>query len=256
MPEGTTGVNSEHRAWVGDGEAPRFFFIHMMKTGGGTFRQHVYRNFRAGEVYPDREHDPDMRRANTRLDYLLNISRERRMSTMAYTGHFPFVATDLMGGRFVTITILRHPVERTLSHLKHYKRYRPQCQEMSLEEIYDDHSFFTTLIHNYQSKLFALTAEDYVMSQTHILEVTDDRLAIAKRNLESVDVLGLNEHYGALVEEMQQRFGWQFDAQVQNQHVSDNAWAASPVLLRRIAEDNSADLAFYDHARELFASRQ
>jgi hypothetical protein len=55
---------------------------------------------------------------------------------------------------------------------------------------------------------------------------------------------------------MHQRFGWQFDAQVPNQHVSDEEWAVSLVLLRQIAKDNAADLAFYDHARELFASRQ
>jgi hypothetical protein len=55
---------------------------------------------------------------------------------------------------------------------------------------------------------------------------------------------------------MRQRFGWQFDAQVPNQHVSDEEWAVSPVLLRQIAEDNAVDLVFHGHARELFASRQ
>jgi hypothetical protein len=37
---------------------------------------------------------------------------------------------------------------------------------------------------------------------------------------------------------MHQRFGWQFDAQVPNRHVSDEEWAVSSVHLRQIAEDD------------------
>ena len=36
-------------------EGRRFFFVHVMKTGGTTFRRHVDANFPGpGAVYPDR----------------------------------------------------------------------------------------------------------------------------------------------------------------------------------------------------------
>jgi hypothetical protein len=232
----------------------RFFFVKVMKTGGGTFLRHILANFDRDEVYPDRQSDPDMNAANMRIDYLTGLPPERRGRIRVYTGHFPFVAAQLVGADLVTLTILRDPVERTISYLKHCKRFHEQHRSLRLEEIYEDPFFFPTLIRNHQAKLFAMTPDDEPRSYLDIMEVDDRRLEVAKANLERVDVLGLQERFPELLEEMVIRYGWRI-GDVPDIHVSRDS-AVSPAFRRRIAEDNAADLAFYEHALRLWERRR
>ena len=51
----------------------KFFFIHVMKTAGGTLRRQILANFEREQVYPMKRLDPDMRDANYRLDYLTSL---------------------------------------------------------------------------------------------------------------------------------------------------------------------------------------
>jgi hypothetical protein len=224
-----------------------------MKTGGATFRQHVYANFGPGEVYPRPKVD-NMERAWL-VASLLNLPADRRAETRAYTGHFPFVVTELLGIELVTFTILRHPVERTLSYLKHCKRYHPQHADLSLEEIYDDPFYFPCFIQEHQTKIFSMTADDPLESYADVIAVDERRLEIAKANLEKVDVVGLSDRHGEFVAEMQQRFGWQFEP-LKNRRVSSEDWEAPTSLRRRIAEDNQADMAFFEYATQLHDARR
>jgi hypothetical protein len=231
----------------------RFFFIHIMKTGGATFRQHVYANFEPGEVYPRPKVD-DMQRAWL-VESLLGLPAERRAQIRAYTGHFPFVVTELLGCELITLTLLRNPVDRTVSYLKHCKRYHSQHAGLTLEEIYDDQFYFRCFIQDHQTKIFAMTRDDPLESYADVVDIDDRRLAVAKTNLEKVDVVGLHEQYRDFVTEVQQRFGWQFGA-LKNRRVSSENWEPSESLRRRIADDNRADMAFYEFATQLCAQRR
>jgi hypothetical protein len=230
------------------------FFLHVMKTGGATFRQHVYANFAPGEVYPYRTLDPDMHAANYDVAYLLRLPPERHASIRAYTGHFPFVTTELLPVRPFTFTILREPVARTVSYLKHCKRYHEQHRDLTLEQIYDDEFFFRCFIDNHQCKIFAMTTHDKLQSYMDWIDIDERRLEIAKANLAKVDVVGVNEAYDAFVGEMRARFGWTFD-ELPNRRVGSEPWDVDDRLLYRIAEDNAADVEFYRYAVEITRER-
>ena len=53
-------------------------------------------------------------------------------------GHFPLCTLELLGGSFTTLTILRDPVERTLSALRDQQERSPELRGAPLELIYDD----------------------------------------------------------------------------------------------------------------------
>jgi Sulfotransferase family len=234
--------------------SPTYFFMHVMKTGGTTFAQHIRANFPPDALYPSQQSGGERVRAYFMIDDLRAISPERQRSIRAYAGHFPFVATELMGADTV-LAILREPVDRTLSFLRHCKRYNERMADMTLEQVYEDGWFYPLLIHNYQSKLFAMTSGDKLESHLDIIDMDGRRLEIAMANLERVDVLGLHDRYPQFLEALRERHGWTI-GDVPDLRVSTEQWEVPPYLPERIAADNGADMAFYEHARQLYDRRR
>jgi hypothetical protein len=230
----------------------KFFFVHIMKTAGGTLRRHIRANFAEDEVYPLRGLDQDLHKANMMLSYLKALPAERLERIRAFTGHFPFMATELVGADVATITVLRDPVERTLSYLRAHRLH--QRDGLALEEIYEKGFWFRSFIHNHQAKLFALTVEDNPRSYMDPLEVDAARLELAKANLAKVDVVGTQEDFDDLLAALRHRFGWNIGS-VPDIHVNPGRDVPDS-FRRRIAEDNAADVEFYAYAQELCAERR
>lgn len=246
-------MSSQGEGCMSEANHRPFFFVHVMKTGGATLRRHIYSNYEPGEVFPVPKVD-DMDRTWL-LEYVLTLPPERRTALRGYMGHYPYVVSQLVDVDPVTFTLLRDPVERTISYLKHCKRYHEQHRELSLEEIYHDHFHFACFIENHQTKIFSITEADHVESYMDVIEIDDRRLELAKANLEQVHVLGVQEQYGQFVEELRDRFGWRFD-RAGNRRVSREDWDVAPAFRKRIAEDNAADVALYEHAQRLHAHRR
>ena len=238
------------------GPSERFFFIHVMRTGGTTFEQQLRRSFPRAQVYPDPDLDfpgGDIMH-HLELSYLLGLPAARLDAIRLFYGHFPYVATEMLGGDLVTFSVLRDPVERTVSLLRVMREQREAWHELTLEQIYDDANMFPRLIHNHQTKVFSITREDRPQSYRDEIEVDDARLALARRNLEHVDVIGLTEHYSDFLETLRTRFGWQLSEQARL-----NAAGGPPeepgALRRRIAADNAIDIELYEYARNLVRKR-
>jgi hypothetical protein len=243
-------------------EPRRVFYIHVMKTGGTTLLAHIRENLPADEVYPDPDvdiaHDssrPVMLRHLT-LSYLRTIPEERRQRIRVYAGHFPYVARELLGEGLTTLTILRDPVERTISLLRQWCRNRPNLA-LSFEDAYELPEVFDRLVHNHQTKVFSMTTEDDPTGYMQVVDVDRERLALAKENLASVDIVGLTERYDDFLDLVTARFGWQVRREARmNAAPPDDVLPVSLALRQRIAEDNAIDLELYEHATQLVDERQ
>ena len=119
------------------------------------------------------------------VSYLLGLPAERRERIRLFYGHFPFVVTEMLGTDLVTITVLRDPVERTISLLRVLREQREAWRDLTLDQIYDDDNMFPRLIHNHQTKLFSITAADRPQSYRDEIAVDGARLRLAKQNLDA-----------------------------------------------------------------------
>jgi hypothetical protein len=263
----------------------RYFFVHVMKTGGTSFVFQLSRNFAPDAVYPDIASDrrsPTDAEPYASLTALERLAPERRDAIRIYTGHLPLAARGLMGPDLVTLTLLRDPVDRTVSVLKHFKRLWPRYGDLSLDAIYDDELVYRHFVEHYQTRMFALAETDGTRSFASVTDyatlrraledpahasaalaagavvtIDNDRLERAKANLATVDVIGVNESFAAFVEQLRGEYGWwpsgeRFDARA---NVSSEPWEAGDELRARIERDNPFDRELYEHARELIAAR-
>jgi hypothetical protein len=234
----------------------RFFAVRVMKTGTGTLVQHAVNNMGERGVYPSGGVDgvPGEIRSAVRIEDLLNLSSERRAEIRVYVGHFPYIAYQMLGIECVTLTILRDPVARTISHLAHAKR-EPRFSDTPFEEIYEDPFTYPFFMHNHQAKYFGMTEADPLTSVMDVVEIDDERLALARRNLEQIDVIGLTEQYDEFLDVLRQRFAWSIRQGIAH-NVTAEKWVPSAAFRRKIEADNQADIEFYQYARSLYAQRQ
>ena len=141
-----------------------FFFVHLQKTAGTSLSSQMRERFGTSAVYPDdsdREScGPDGAESVLSVSHLQERWAERRSQIRVITGHFPLCTTDLLEGDFRTFTLLRDPVDRTLSYLRHARETLPGAQDLSLEEIYEDPVRYEWLVHNHMVKMFSLTADE------------------------------------------------------------------------------------------------
>lgn len=148
----------------------RFLFIHVMKTAGTSFADQISANFGSESLYPEAVRAPgstigDLIETYNCVPTLVREANARKESIRLVRGHVPYSVRALLEAEFVALTILREPVARTLSYLKHCKRHHKEHHDLSLEEIYDDPWFNETFLHNYQTKIFSMSAREALMER-------------------------------------------------------------------------------------------
>jgi hypothetical protein len=238
---------------AGPGTGTRtFFFVHVQKTAGTTLWRRLKHQFAPEEVYPG----PDDGRPPTSVlvvDHLLERWNARRDEIRLVTGHFPLCTTELLDADFTTFTLLRDPVERTLSALRHHRERTPADRDHSLEQIYDDPIRFE-LVHNHMVKMFALTTGEMTDGALTHVDFTDAHLERAKQGLERVDVVGLQSDVEGFCEALTRCFGWQLG---EPQYANKTTAVDVPDSFReRIARDNALDGELYEYAQKLIESRR
>ena len=184
------------------------------------------------------------------VDHLTEQFNEHREELRVLSGHFPLCVVDVLDVPFATFTILRDPVERTLSLLRsRAQRGGDRYRGLPLEAIYEDPEI-QDIARNHMVKMLSLTVDE--MGPVPLMQPVvfdEERLELAKRNLELIDVVGLQERYEEFCGSLERRFGWdlgpsRFANRTESQPVAD-------ALRRRIAADNRMDVDLYEHARDV-----
>jgi hypothetical protein len=232
----------------------RYFFVHMQKTAGSALRHLLMDHFGEPAVYPTRGLDGrDPVELVLSTDHLRERVLARGDEIEVITGHFPLCTTELLDGRHRTLTLLREPVERTLSYLRHHREKEPADRGKELEEIYEDPFRFHGFVHNHMTKMLALTPAEMTDGMLTRVDFDQDHLERAKEALAGMDCVGLQERFEEFCPQLAERFGWRLGRpRVIN--------ASAPVAVddgfrARIADDNALDVELYAFADQLLASR-
>ena len=187
------------------------------------------------------------------VPHLLERWSARGDQIQVVTGHFPLCTTELLGGTWRTFTVLRDPVERTLSYLRHHRVLTPADADVPLEEIYDDPLRFDGLVHNHMVKMLALRPDEMAAGAMTVVDFGPQHLERAIAALEAIEVIGVQDELEAFCDALAARFGWalgppQFSNRTRPVEVPES-------FRRRIAADSALDVALVEHARELLARR-
>jgi hypothetical protein len=235
----------------------RFFFVHVQKTAGTALNKRLQRHFGRSAVYPDRRVDGDIVTSVISVEHLLARWKSRGGQIRVVTGHFPLCTTELLGDGLTTLTLLREPVERTLSYLRHHRQLTPEDRDKPLEAIYADPFRFHGLVHNHMVKMFSLTADEMTDGVLTRVDFSRGRLERAKERLATVDVVGLQEQFDEFCGELTTRFDWNLGDPVYANRTDGSELFEAPEAFRaRIAQDNQMDIELYEFAQRLCNERQ
>jgi hypothetical protein len=181
-------------------ENTKFFFIHVMKTGGTSFADIIAANFRARDRYPDVCVTPQSDifariEAYLYVPGLVSKVNALQGQLRVVSAHVPYGVRSLFSDSYIAMTLLRDPVERTLSYLTHCRRYHIEHQNLALEQIYDDPWFHASFIQNYQTKIFSMSAQE---------SLAEDRYLPGAVSLPTREEMGNGQNLSAAIEQLRQ----------------------------------------------------
>ena len=173
------------------------------------------------------------------------------------TGHFPLRTVELLDAPFVRLTVVRHPVERTLSFLRHQaaRRQRGATEDTPLDEIYDDPFRFDAMIHNHMVRVLSLAPDEWGPGDGVLTTVpyTRERLEMAEEALAGIELFGLQSRLDEFCDELAARYDLVLGEPVRSNTTEPTEVPAG--LEDRIAEDNALDMELYAFACRLYEER-
>lgn len=232
---------------------PRYFFVHLQKTAGTALFKRLRFAFGEARVYPlpTEQGTPEVVLG---VDRMLARVHAPDADFAVVTGHFPLAAAARIGPDVRTFTVVRDPVERVLSFLRHQAEVEPRFAGWDLERIYEEPVSTGPLVADHMVRMLSMRPEEMTDGALSPVVLDDDRLRDACRNLtEHIDVMGLQEEFEVFCADLEAAFGWDLGPSVFMNRTAPAP--ASDALRRRIAADNRLDRQLYDHAVEHWRAR-
>lgn len=237
----------------------RFFVAHMQKTAGTTLRDRLRSTFAEEQIYPNGSDGPDGRISVIEVSHLRERWKARHHEIRLLTGHFPLRVVEVLDppAAFVTMTILRDPVDRTLSFLRHQaaRRQRGATEDTPLTELYDDPFRREVMLQNHMTRTLALAPDEWGPGNGVLATVpyTPELLERAKDALAGMDVFGLQHRLDEFCDELATRYGLDVGEPMRSN--TTDPGEVPDGLVARIREDNALDIALYEYACRLYEER-
>jgi hypothetical protein len=216
---------------------PLYFFMHIPKTAGTSFRIMLNRPFRRAHILPSQK---EMRRNKTGYIDLQEFAAEHpwRFSRIRlYIGHDRLGTEDIFQREQVyRLTFLRDPVQRCISAVKHKKRLVPEMADYSPEQIVQhfEHTF-----KDLQTTYFT----------PDLLQESDDiRLEQAIQRMNQFMFVGITESYAESIQLLKQKTNWRLGP-IEAHNQANTEVDMPQDLIDQLHEWNQSDQQLYDAGR-------
>lgn len=249
-------------------------FWHIPKTAGTSVAGMIRRAYPSGECIP----------AHT-VRELIAMRATDIPKFRCYTGHFFSLLEPLVGRPLPTVTILRDPVEQTLSLLRHCQRYVPGAgllspsmariiplvwEKLARQRPSIERRWCPVLMNNFQTRVLGsdirmpqnLACDFYVMTYPFLepsfcspnadLEALYDR---AVERLESMAVVGTVENLSETTALIFRLIGLPAPLVLPQDNKSFRRYAPSPAFLELIKKQNYYDFRLHKLATELLEQK-
>ena len=221
----------------------RWFFAHLMKTGGTSLFFMLQRQFARREMFPPVS-DNDM----VSVDAPAALAEMKRADSPCriISGHFPLSCVEEAGGAWRTFTLLRHPLDRVLSALK---RQSDRDPNETMETIYNNPLRFHLLFDNHMVKMLGVPPDEIDVGIFSPVRPERRHLDRAMAALQRCDVIGVQEDFEALCQRLESTFDWHLGERLMVNRASEHDVPSE--LVERIRTDNQLDFELYAHALQL-----
>lgn len=235
---------------------PTIIFLHIPKTAGSSLRTIVYRQYSNETVF--QFYDPLDNHRKSR-DELVERLKTGKPPLRLIIGHMGFGIHKYLDGPFSYFTMLRDPIERTIStyyYIRHYSSHplNAQARCQSLDEFVGSYE----TIDNNMTRFLSQVKLQSQLSQQQIIppgQCTREMLDCAKQNLKQYfKVVGLVERFDESLLLFKQAFGWH-NIFYKKMNVNKKRLQRQNIpaaTLHKIERANELDLELYQYSKSMF----
>ena len=221
-----------------------FYFLHIPKTAGTSFRYTLYDRFRAREVYPNNI-DYYLRQRARFLSFTEFAARKGDLfppSKKLLIGHFRLLPVD-PGFRMPPpriISFLRDPVARLISTINYQSQPGRKFHGLGIDQIMSKYAQ-----EEGQMQAFFLGYKPRRMNLQEVFE-----------NLEKIEALGIVEHYEQSIQLINRTFDWDLkNVYSKNRSRSGTKISPGSIDAEQLSSCCETDQQVYDYALKRFRAR-
>jgi hypothetical protein len=198
-PQAVPVAASRSQPVTGAKQAEAVYFLHIEKTAGTSVHKFLLDRLSKTDLCPSRL-----------IDHLEGASAESLRPYRVFSGHFTGGLSDFLGLPLKTVTLLRDPVQRSISQYAHIRRdplaeHHQLAQGLSLKE-FCLHPATQPLIQDYQARCLAGEAQDIPFRRVIRANMPgsdferEQLLRRARARLADCAAVGVTEHLTATLE--------------------------------------------------------
>jgi len=230
-------------------------FLHIPKTAGSSFDECLFLQYLSAYIL--RQHFIFTGDFNTDLQRYRQIAPATREKLVLHLGHAPLFTGIKEIDSIPTITFLRNPIDRVISHCQHVSEGKSFGSSKNLNyKNMDVDQFLSsgrTQLSNFQSKLL-LGREGYTLPKGSLDELVNRAVNILEHELSG---FGITEEFDSSLLMFAKSLGWKKPPiyRRRNTKNSNSLLEFEARHIAKIRELNQVDLQVYDRARALFKNR-